>query len=245
MPSNTSKNLKTLDNSFFVRLENKNISGTEAYCRETFINWIKTANYEHDKVLSISVGDGIWDYLALKNNQTIQNITATDIINNPIQKNDLKVIKQLGKWEFVKVKAENTLPFKNNIFKLIYHFDVIEHVQKPHLFLAEQYRVLKKGGELIFGTPNLLRVANIFSLLQGKLYFPKNIGHDARIGDYIHMHEFTENNLQIMLSEIGFKKIESKPLFFGIHPLNITFVKYPKSGISRSLCNYHIFRCQK
>ncbi len=101
-------------------------------------------------------------------------------------------MKSNCKWQFVKVEPENSLPFKDNFFDLAIHQDVIEHVLKPHLFINEQQRVLKSGGFLLFGTPNLLRPANFIKLMLGKLRFPVKIGSNEEIGDYIHIQEFNE-----------------------------------------------------
>ena len=48
------------------------------------------------------------------------------------------------------------LPFKEEVFNLVYFTEVIEHLPKntESLALSEIYRVLKKGGILILTTPN-------------------------------------------------------------------------------------------
>jgi len=66
--------------------------------------------------------------------------------------------------------------------------------------------MLKKGGFLVFGTPNLFRPASIFKLILGKLYFPYKLGYVKGIGDYIHILEFHEYQFKLLLQEIGFTK---------------------------------------
>jgi len=151
----------------------------------------------------------------------------------------------LGDWEFKKVEAEKPLPFSDEEFDLVYHLDVVEHVKKPYLFISEQYRVLKDGGILIVGTPNIFRPANVFKLFLGKLHFPNKIGHNEEIGDYIHIQEFTEFQLKNLLEEVGFKEIEIKYCYFGIWPLKITFSMYPKNRLGKGLCHYLMIRCTK
>jgi len=101
--------------------------------------------------LSISCGDGIWDYLALINGTGINRIVATDIVQNPVKEEGIIALNNVGYWDFVKVEADNKLPFKDNKFDVVYHQDVIEHTRKPYLSISEQYRVLRPGGGYICG----------------------------------------------------------------------------------------------
>lgn len=233
-------------NSLQERLNNPSLTAADKLPRECFVDWIKAIELpERAAALSISVGDGLWDHLAFLSNKKIKKIVATDVVDNPVKKDDVLFLNAEGKWEFVKVLAEKKLPFANESFDLIFHQDVVEHVRKPFLFLSEQYRVLKKGGHLILGTPNLFRPANIIKLVTGKLIFPVKIGSNIEIGDYVHIQEFHEQQLKIMLQEIGFSSIKVGYCFFGIHPLNITFQKYPKNGIPRLMCHFLMFKCSK
>lgn len=229
------------------RISDIESSGVGISVRGVFIDFIKTSDSNKDSVaLSISVGDGFWDYLVFTNTAgTVKKIIATDVVDNPVNKEDEQLLKSLGDWEFKKVEAEKSLPFENEYFDLIYHMDVIEHVKKPHLFLSEQYRVLKEGGALLIGTPNIFRPVNVFKLLLGKLFFPIKLGSNQEIGDYVHMQEFNEFQLKNMLEEIGFKEIEIKHCYFGIWPLRITFSLYPKSKIGKGMCHYLMVKCRK
>lgn len=228
------------------RLNNPHISAVEISQKDCFIDWLKEINLpENSTSLSVSVGDGMWDYLVFLHNKHVRKIIATDIVENPVKQNDITLLKTAGEWEFRKVLAEQPLPFPNDSFNLIFHQDVVEHVQAPFLFLAEQYRVLKKNGVLLFGTPNLFKPANILKLVAGKLSFPIKIGYNVEIGDYTHIQEFYEQQLVVILQEVGFKKTTVKQCFFGIHPLNITISKYPKNAIGKGMCHYLMFKCIK
>ena len=62
------------------------------------------------------------------------------------------------KWEknnivYLVADAEK-LPFKNGIFDAVLSFELIEHLNDYKNYLAEVYRILKKGGMLIISTPN-------------------------------------------------------------------------------------------
>jgi len=233
-------------NTLIERKNNPKISVLESSIRACFIKWLKNIKFsKNSTALSISVGDGVWDYLIFENIKNIKKIIATDIVSNPVDPDGIKILKSIGNWEFKKVQAEKPLPFPKDSFDLIYHQDVIEHVKKPYLYLFQQYKVLKKGGTLICGTPNLFRPANILKLFIGKLKFPKKIGYNVEIGNYIHIQEFHEQQLKMLLQEIGFKNIEIQNIYFGILPFNIHISKLPKNTIGKSMCHYLMFKCNK
>jgi ubiquinone/menaquinone biosynthesis C-methylase UbiE len=61
------------------------------------------------------------------------------------------------------------LPFKDAEFEVILCFETAEHVPEPDVFIKELGRVIKKGGQLVLTTPNLLwrpahSLAAIFNL---------------------------------------------------------------------------------
>jgi SAM-dependent methyltransferase len=58
-------------------------------------------------------------------------------------------------------------PFKNESFDLITSHQVIEHVKDTDLFMAEMYRVLRRGGSAIVSTENLASWHNIAALVLG------------------------------------------------------------------------------
>lgn len=228
------------------RLNKPGIPVIDRAQREIFRNILLNINLpESTKALSVSTGDGFWDYYAFKSNSKIKYITATDIVDNPVNIKDINLLNKLGKWNFCKVKPESNLSFANNSFDLIFHQDVVEHVEKPYLFLKEQYRVLKKGGFLVVGTPNLFRPVNLIKLIAGLLSFPVKIGYYEKIGDYIHQQEFCEYGLKMILKEVGFSKISTFYSFFGLHFLNLTFSSIPKNKIGRSLSHYLNFVAEK
>jgi ubiquinone/menaquinone biosynthesis C-methylase UbiE len=117
---------------------------------------------------------------------------------------------------------------------VVWHQDVIEHTGRPFLFLKEQYRVLRTGGAIIVGTPNLLRPANMIKACLGKLQFPIKIGEREEIGNYIHIQEFHEQQLQLVMQEIGFSEIRIRHLFFGLHMFNLCLQDYPTGNVGRT-----------
>lgn len=211
-----------------------------------FCNILRTLKLENSsEALSLSTGGGIWDYLAFSIRKELKRIISTDIVDNPVNIEDRKKLNDLGIWNFVKVEPEKHLPFDNDTFDLIFNHDVIEHVKNPYLFLTEQYRVLKKGGSIIVGTPNLLRPVNILRLLLGKLSFPYQIGYNEKIGNYIHIQEFNEWHLKNIFEEIGYQNILLEYCYFGILRLGIIFCRFPKSRIGRTMCHFLMLHAKK
>ena len=235
--------------SIMNRLVSESTAQVELRMREHFIESLKGLKTlglsPSSRVLSISTGDGIWDYLTLKTLGNEINLVATDVVSNPVKKDDQILLQKLGKWSFVQVAADGALPFANDSFDFIYHQDVIEHTQKPYGFVKEQFRVLKPGGTLLCGTPNLFRPANVLKLLMGRLRFPVKIGANEEIGDYIHECEFHERHLELLLRESGFSQVRVDSDFFGLHFLNLQFSAFPASAWGRLMSHYIVSLSQK
>lgn len=186
--------------------------------------------------LSVSCGDGIWDYLALTSDTGVSRIIATDVVTCPVDRTDIRQLQSKGIWNFVQVKPGQPLPFENDSFDLCFSMDVIEHTRRPYLFLSEQFRLLRGG--ILVGTPNILRPANILRACMGKLHFPMVIGRNDEIGDYVHQQEFHEEQLVMMLEEVGFIDIVIHALYFGLSMLNRSFCDYPEKGTGRTFAHF-------
>ncbi len=214
-----------------------NIQNIEAAQKTAFFQLLARCQktQEFKNVLSVSTGIGVWDYLLLKKCKNVESLIATDIINCPVDLNDTQMLNELTQWSYVKVEPESKLPFQDQSFDLVFHHDVIEHVSKPFLFLSEQYRVLRPGGALILSTPNLLRPFNIARLLTGSLIFPKKIGGNEVLGDLVHIHEFSECELLLLLKEIGFKDVKLLPTYFGFGQFKL--FEIPRKPPFSSLCH--------
>jgi predicted SAM-dependent methyltransferase len=60
------------------------------------------------------------------------------------------------------INITNRLPFKNDLFEIIFSTHVIEHLHRKEIifFLQESFRVLKPGGKNIILTPSLDKIIN-------------------------------------------------------------------------------------
>lgn len=87
-------------------------------------------------------------------------------------------------------------PFKNQSFNTIIAGELLEHLEEPHQFFREVYRLLKTGGKLIVSTPNansiIITIANWFGIR-----LPKT-----------HKNEYTKRIVELMGKENGFKKVK-------------------------------------
>lgn len=193
--------------------------------------------------LSVSCGDGVWDFLAISGNPDIEKIIATDVVDCSVSEEDIRLLNTRAAWSFQKVAPDAALPLPDSCCELVLHQDVIEHTARPYLLLKENYRVLKPGGYLLCGTPNIFRPANIAKLLLGKLTFPCDPSPDAvtsdlRVDGMIHVQEFNQYQLRAMLQEVGFEVVSLTCCFFGVSFLKINFCDFPTGNLGRNLCQY-------
>ena len=138
-------------------------------------------NYD-EVCLDLGCGNGLQaSYLA-----NYFNVKCLDIADNA----DLFFKKNKLDIEFKKCDLENdSFPFLDNIFNLIFSKSVIEHVKNTDHFLSESYRVLKPSGAILILTPAWET--------QYKCFYD----------DYTHVTPFTKHGLNLALKTSGFKNI--------------------------------------
>jgi len=235
-------NLKSITN----RINDECTSRVEFVQRNAFLEVLEKLDLPaNSDALSVSTGDGSWDYLVLSKISKITKITATDIVNNPVKPEDQKLLTTDGDWSFVQVKPDEPLPFESETYQVVYHNDVLEHVHKPYLFIKEQYRVLKRGGTLVLTTPNVYRPVNVAKILFGKLSFPIKIGCNKEIGDYIHVKEYSDNDIKLLLQEAGFVNIHIEHLYLGLPVLKLNLTEKPAGALGKFYCHYLLAWAQK
>lgn len=120
-------------------------------------------------------------------------------------------------WDLTK-----PLPYKDNSVDLIFHEHFIEHLKKPagEQFLRECYRLLKPGGVMRMGWPDLARFVRAYATRDKKYfdYISKNVFYgmkyktwDELIGDYFyswdHQYGYTRKHMKMLLKDIGFKDV--------------------------------------
>lgn len=89
------------------------------------------------------------------------------------------------------------LPFRDGIFDAIVAKDVLEHLTRPWLIVAEMHRVLRKGGKVIASVP-MARASAVWD-------------------DYTHVRGFTRAALRALFEDQGF--LSQRPMPMGGVPL--------------------------
>jgi len=97
------------------------------------------------KILDIGCGKGTFLNMLRKHNKETYGIEPDINANKILEKNGHIAIEG-------DILSSN---FNDNFFDVITLFQVFEHIETPSAFLQETSRILKPGGYLIIGTPNI------------------------------------------------------------------------------------------
>jgi len=123
-------------------------------------------------------------------------------------------------WDLTK-----PLPYKDGTVDLVFHEHFIEHLKKEdgYAFLKECYRLLKPGGVMRVGWPDIARLIRAYALRDKKYYDyigPRVHGGmkldmwDELIPDFFyswdHQYGYTRKHMKALLLEIGFSKVTQK-----------------------------------
>ncbi|MFA5337740.1 MAG: class I SAM-dependent methyltransferase [Candidatus Omnitrophota bacterium] len=96
------------------------------------------------KILDVGGGNGHFlSYLGIKN---------ADIID--ISDSGVEVAGSIG-FGTINADIEKTFPIKDGTYNIAFCFEVLEHLKLPQATLSETNRILKSGGILYVGQPNM------------------------------------------------------------------------------------------
>jgi len=99
------------------------------------------------------------------------------------------------------------LPFLNDTFDAILFTEVLEHIAitHPKSIANEIQRVLKPGGVLIFSTPNVCNISNIYALFHGhNIFWPMDIFYGSMDR---HNREYTPQEVLDLLGRSGLEQV--------------------------------------
>ena len=92
-----------------------------------------------------------------------------------------------------------SLPVKNNNYECLYINHVIEHLKEPHNYIKKMYAMLKPGGILYIGVPNINGVANRIKGFADNLGLRKNVA--KYYGTKQHLFYYTPGCLRFVLEK--------------------------------------------
>ncbi len=161
------------------------------------------------RMLSIGSGSGEELAIAKRRGWTVEGYDID-------QATTARVAKRLG----VEVHSGDlfALPWETDAYDCVYLDQVLEHVKKPMDYLRLCHRILKPGGVLYLGVPNIRSLSSCLKTLQGKLGLKRTRG--KHYDTWHHILYFSPATLPKLLERhYGFRVAlvqgDSKPDFSG------------------------------
>jgi len=160
-----------------------------------------------DKVLDVGCGRGdLLNYIQNKTN----NVYGIDI-----SKGNIAVAKRLlnknAKLSIQDITKKTRFP--NSYFDIIILTDVIEHIPDKYSLFIELRRILKKGGIIFIGTPNVVKLKNRLKFLFGEYPYTSECqiifkNKTPILFDGGHIQWFTFKILKELANQFHFKIIK-------------------------------------
>ena len=161
---------------------------------------------DQDIFLDIGCGLGLQTFLLGKICAKIIGIDISEkFIGECNKKREL--LKSRINSEFYQGKLEE-INFKGQLFDKIFSFSVLEHIENYEKVLKITYKLLKKGGHLLFSCDSLETIKNDELLVKHK--------SDHSVKNY-----FRSNELKKVLQGIGFSDIKVYPIFQSLYAKNL------------------------
>lgn len=149
-----------------------------------------------EKLKILDAGCGFGNFLiSLRKWSSKLELYGVDFLSEMLEKGK----KRLGVQEDLICGDLALLPFRNEVFDIVFFLSVIEHLNHPKVSLLEAKRVLKTGGTLVITTPNRLDITQVSYMLRGKMH--------QVTGDPTHRYIFTKRTLYELLTSVNLKKV--------------------------------------
>jgi len=172
-------------------LERLECSGYSLYSKYLF--YIKKL-LSSKKELFLDVGFGGGQVLKILSDEEYINIYGCEVSSLFLKAAAKKGLKNLTFY-----KGES-LPYKDNFFRVVGSFTVLEHVENPVVFLTEQIRVTKPGGYIIVICPNFLNfIFHTSYRKQNKFY--KRLLNIPKIFKKLFSYEYTFEKMELIIEK--------------------------------------------
>ena len=169
-----------------------------------FYKWLRSNVQPEMSALNVGAGQSSDDkIMSLKGE--VRRVIGVDI--------DQTVLDNVDLDETIVIN-DNRLPFSDNSFDLVWSDFVLEHIEKPRIFIKEIYRVLKPKSSFFFRTPNKYHYVSIIASITPN-WFHNLVANEVR-GLSSEAHEpyrtYHRLNSKISITEYsrfaGFREIE-------------------------------------
>lgn len=148
----------------------------------------------------LDVGCGFGEFAGVFFDQSVE-------MGVDVNKQDL--IQAAGRARYSKLILSDArhLPFENNTFHTVLAVSTLEHIRSAHQVMTEIYRVLKKGGTLIFSVPTS-EIKSHFTVARFFRYLGLSFLEDAYVNGFhkAFKHETVLSNDEwlMMVKDAGF-----------------------------------------
>lgn len=157
------------------------------------------------KVLDIGSADGMFTSVIAKKSNAKQ-VIGIDVLQSSV--NWANKHWKKTNMKFIKGDAHK-LKFDSNTFDGVFALEVLEHVYKPEVVLADIKRVLKKNGYAVFLVPSDSKLFLCVWFIVKKFWW-------AKIWNDTHIQSFQNNSLTKLCRKVGFKVEVDKKFWLGM-----------------------------
>lgn len=132
----------------------------------------------------------------------------------------------------LKLDITDKMPFENQSFDMVIAVEVMEHIHDHEVFFRECNRILKKGGKLVFSTPNILSLKSRMRFLFSGFFYAFNPLEHERNDGLQHISSLTvdqyknlgkRNNLELTDISIDKKQNTSRIFLAPFYPFLLLY----------------------